>query len=325
MMKNILKGLYLVLIIFAGVIYFNAAKAGRATSLYIKEAIPSIASGDINTYVDKTMITLSNDRFINRPIYEYEAISESLNFNFDIYHFEKKTKDEVKSGLQFILHDFTNDNFMHLLHSKSEYENNKGLVRVILTVTTDLSNVAPTLSFSLFEQISKVEKYETNGSAADNTLFIVNEEGIEEFYFLDSNGGKNSFNEIRSFKFSLYDGTNPDESKREILLGRLEGETPSKFFVKEELEVDGNLFSGNIINSKPSDYVSLGEYYANNTNITVVDPKALSNYNGDIFRTVILFTILMAVVTFFLYFFNPIMEKIKKNRLLKKEQKENII
>lgn len=321
-MKGIFKLLYVVMIVFAAYIYINAAVGGRASLLYANEAIPSMVDNDVEKYFDATAVSLGYDAYLKDPIYNYEAKDENFNFKLNAYHFKQTLNKEKVNGMQLVLSDFTEDNYLRYLNEDSitKFKEDRSLVSVRMEILTNLQNVTPEMRFTLYERVDSKVSYITNGSASSKPIYIED----DNFYYLE-NDLKVNFKSITSINFYLDDKTNEttENPVKSTLIGRLNVENNNEFYKNNIITSSNNngkiTFSGSTLISESNKYSVLEDKYEESFSKVLVDMSRINEYNKGMYITIAIFVPISLLVIFFMFFFQPIRIKMAKKKTLKQE------
>lgn len=318
-MKIIFKSLLLVLMFMMGSSLITNASMKRANYLFVEEAMPALAEGDVDSYVEKTMVMIGNQKYINKPVHKFQAEGD-FSFNFDIYHFQSVFKKVPQEGLQLYLYNFTSDNFINLIDDKEAYEKNKALVSVRIKIVTDIGNKSVELFFPLYEQVGKDEFLQTNGSTA-NSLYLTSDKDETYFNYVGSNQDEMKISSIKSFQFFVEDRTKTNGEKVEsIKIGEIFADNSSEFYEEVKLTGINNTFEASGLKANASEYKSLTDLYTNDALVTTSDFNALKKYNYLVTRVTIFYGISTVIIVFLMFFLKPIQDKLK----IRKEQKKEL-
>lgn len=324
-MKIVLKSILVFVILYLGFNIYSSARNNRLNDLY-NNSIQDIYSDEIDSYVEKAMITNGVSRYINTPVF---TINGESGFDFELraYHFQKTQGKEVEEGIKFFLFDFKKENFDGFIKNEDDYEKDKSLAILSLRVNTDNSVNSKEISLGQFVENSKDDiPASKQGNTQtidiyDNSIYFDFLTGL--FYYRDSNGAKTTFNSMTNIEFNIMEKKDAkSQSLHQTTIGRITASDNVELFKSFKAVRQDNFFEVEGLNSNFEEYSKLRKRY-NNTNdseVLSVNLDLLNEYNGPMIRNTVVYAVFAASTIYAMFLHTPIKQRINHSKAIKQQQ-----
>ncbi|VEU81100.1 hypothetical protein [Haploplasma axanthum] len=317
MFKWILRVLYAVLVVIVGFQMYATATNNKNQEFFKKEVLSTYEEGNIDDIVSKSMTAWQSTNYIEKPLYHFSS-SEETDYTFDIgiYSFKVGRKDEVRYGFMIYVYNLEVKNLENKLDDYSAYEKNPGLLGLNVLIMGQESN-----SF-IEENLAIV----FDGKELKGNVFgpIYLNTGDENYfsYRIDQSSEK-KMNQVKTISFSIVDATKETNGRKLNKFAEItaNNDLEDKYIDDTMALGDREYLNTNKFNGDASYYKDINETYnGTSDSVATVDTTVLSKYNYVVTRTMLLYVGAIILSTFLLFFFKPLMEKLRTKKELKNKE-----